>query len=154
MSRQTIIDIATKEIGVTESPAGTNHTKYGVWFGFDKVAWCGIFCSWVYFQAGHPLGIVDFYKGFASVPFALKHWKTKITTNPQKGDLVCFDWNGDKNPDHVGIFLNWINRADGIFATIEGNTSAGNNSNGGQVQKRTRTVDKVAAFIDPLHLPA
>ena len=32
MSRQTIINVAAEQVGVKESPAGSNCTKYGEWF--------------------------------------------------------------------------------------------------------------------------
>lgn len=34
-----IVQVATREIGYLESPKNSNKTKYGVWFGFDGVAW-------------------------------------------------------------------------------------------------------------------
>ena len=47
-----IVEIAEKEIGQVEVPKNSNKTKYGKWFGLDGVAWCGIFVSWCYSQAG------------------------------------------------------------------------------------------------------
>jgi len=51
-----IIEIASKEVGQGETPLNSNKSKYGKWFGFDGVAWCGMFVSWCYSQAGTPLG--------------------------------------------------------------------------------------------------
>src|SRR5689334_14566854 len=112
MSREAIISIAKKEIGYTEVP--DNKTKYGQWFGLDGVAWCGIFCSWVYSMAGHPLGNIGYLKGFAGVGTALAHWKNQITTEPKPGDLVIFDWQKDNKPDHVGLFVQWLDRHAGL----------------------------------------
>lgn len=150
MSREAIIAIAKKEIGYTEVP--DNKTKYGQWFGLDGVAWCGIFCSWVYAMAGHPLGNVGYLKGFAGVGTALAHWQGQITQDPKPGDLVIFDWNKDKKPEHVGLFVQWLDKSAGLFQTIEGNTSQKNQSNGGQVQLRQRNMAFVEAFINPLNL--
>lgn len=36
---QTIIDIASKEIGYSENPSNSNLTKYGKWFGLDGLAY-------------------------------------------------------------------------------------------------------------------
>jgi len=162
MSRQLITDIAIHEIGTMESPAGSNIQKYGEWFGLNGQEWCGIFCSWVYDHAGLPLGPLDFTRGFASVPFMFQHAKklNLITQNPKPGDLVIYDWKkgdpghvmGDWTPEHVGIFLQWIDKSAGTFYTIEGNTSAGSQSNGGQVQKRQRNMAFVQAFINPKNL--
>lgn len=148
MSRERIIQIATAEIGVTELPANSNLTKYGKWFGLDAQPWCAIFVSWVYDQAGHPMESLGFSKGFASVPMALQKWQ-KIE-DPKAGDLVIFDWNKDKSPDHVGIFIEWLDPVAKTFETIEGNTSVSNNSNGGQVLKRQRNMAFVEAFLRPL----
>jgi len=150
--RSRIIEVAKHEIGVTENPAGSNITKFNQWFGFSPAEWCGIFCSWVYAQAdcslGHPKFKTDFYKGFASVPFAVNLWSDHRTQNPKPGDLVTFDWDKDNSPDHVGLFLAWMDKAAGLFQTIEGNTSTSNNSNGGQVQIRQRNMANVHCFIN------
>ena len=150
--RWRIIQAAKHELGVTENPAGSNKQKFGEWFGFNGVEWCAIFCSWVYDQAGFPIGHpkfkTDFMKGFASVPFGMNIWKDHITKDPKMGDLVLFDWDKDKSPDHVGLFVEWMDKTAGLFYTIEGNTSAGNDSNGGQVQKRQRNLANVQCFIN------
>jgi len=145
---QKIIDIAYKEVGYTEFPANSNKTKYGEWFGFDGVAWCAMFVSWCYHHAGFPLGNIGFLKGFAGCQTGYVHWlKTgEITTDPRKGDIFLADWNGDKRYDHTGIFMHDL--GDGMFESIEGNTSATNQSNGGQVQVRTRKYSQ-CIFIHP-----
>lgn len=143
-----IIEIAEKEIGYKEFPDNSNLTKYGEWFGFDGVAWCGMFVSWCYFLAGFPLGNIGFKKGFAGCQTAVAHFKKVggITTEPQRGDIVFFDWNNDGRFDHTGLFVKDL--GNGEFETIEGNTSASNQSNGGQVQRRVRSY-KNAIFVRP-----
>lgn len=143
-----LIEVAKGEVGQTESPANTNKTKYGKWFGFDGVAWCGIFVSWCYDKAGIPLGNIGFKKGFAGCQTAFAHFtKTgEITENPQEGDIVLFDWNKDGRYDHTGIFVKKIN--DLSFETIEGNTSLKNDSNGGTVMHRVRYFGN-AIFVHP-----
>ena len=39
-------------IGYTESPAGSNQTVFGAWFGENGVPWCDIFVSYVADRAG------------------------------------------------------------------------------------------------------
>jgi hypothetical protein len=63
-----------------------------------------------------------------------------VTKDPIPGDLVLFDWDRDVTFDHIGIFEKWIDRPHGVFSSIEGNTGAGNDSNGGQVMRRERSV--------------
>lgn len=146
---QLIIDAANKEVGVSEFPENSNKTKYGKWFGLDGVAWCGIFVSWCYAQAGKPLGNIGFAKGFAGCQSAVAHFKAtgEITKTPVPGDIVFFDWNGDGRYDHTGIFFE--KNLDGeTFKTIEGNTAIGNDSNGGKVMRRYRGY-KNCIFVHP-----
>ncbi|MDV6169536.1 CHAP domain-containing protein [Flavobacterium sp. DG1-102-2] len=146
---QNIINIALAEIGYSENPANSNKTKYGEWFGLNGVAWCGIFCSWVYSKAGFQLPKIGFAKGFAGCATAVSYFKKyhTITLSPKPGDLVFFDWNADGNYDHVGLFYDWkIPFKE--FYTIEGNTSLTNQSNGGQVMKRARKAANVL-FVHP-----
>lgn len=144
-----IVEVAIKEIGQGEMPLNSNQTKYGKWFGFDGVAWCGMFVSWCYNQAGLPLPKIGFSKGFAGCQTAVKYFKenNKITTTPQSGDIVFFDWNSDGRYDHTGIFVKWI-IPNVKFQTIEGNTAIGNNSNGGKVMSRQRN-NKNVLFVKP-----
>lgn len=143
--RQTIINIAQNEVGTIGGK------KYCDWFGFDG-EWCGIFCSWCYWSSGLSLGVADFWKGFASVPFAVKHWASNKTEFPLPGDLVIFDWNKDGEADHVGLFHSWLDRSAGLFYTIEGNTHPANDSNGNQVMKRQRNMACVICFLNPKNL--
>ena len=141
-----IVDIARAEIGQTESPAGTNKNKYGKWFGFDGVAWCAMFVSWCYAQAGTPLPKIGWPKGFAGCQAGYDYFKKNnmLTTTPEPGDIVLFDWNGDKRYDHTGIYVEKISATK--FKTIEGNTALGNDSNGGQVMERVRNIN-CAVFV-------
>ncbi len=144
---KSIIEIAASEIGSGELPLNSNKTKYGKWFGLDGVAWCGMFVSWVYAQAGKPLGNIGFLKGFAGCGTAVAYFqKKKLTTlKPVEGDIVFFDWNKDQRYDHTGIFVKDI---DGVhFETIEGNTAIGNDSNGGSVMRRRRAYGAGVLFV-------
>lgn len=144
-----IIAVAENEIGVKESPKNSNKTKYGKWFGLDGVAWCGIFVSWVYAEAGFQLPRIGFLKGFAGCQTAVEYFRKHklITENPEAGDIVFFDWNKDGRYDHTGIFVKKID--DETFETIEGNTSLNNQSNGGEVMRRVRNYS-VSIFAKPL----
>ena len=155
MSRQLILDIAAAENGYTENPSGSNMTKYGAWYGLNGQPWCAIFVSWVYDKAGHPLGSIDTAKGYHYCPSAYNHWRNtgEITTSPTPGDIVLYDWNGDGFCDHTGIFVKWLDGGH-TFQAREGNTSGGNNSNGGEVMLRTRLVTSVRAFVSPKVLDA
>lgn len=143
-----VIEVACPEVGTVESPKNSNKTKYGKWFGLDGVAWCGIFVSWCYAQAGEQLPNIGFAKGFAGCQTAVAWFKKqgKLVKVPSMGDIVFFDWNGDGRHDHTGLFVRWID--DTHFETIEGNTSLTNQSNGGQVMRRVR-ANKNVLFARP-----
>lgn len=149
MPRQAIIDTAASQNGTKENPPNTNKTKYGAWYGMDGVAWCAIFVSWVYNEAGHPLGTIDSPKGYHYCPSAYNFWKrnNRITKDPQPGDIVLYDWEGDGLSNHTGIFVAWVKPGE-TFKAWEGNTSLTNDSDGGQVMMRTRSARLVQAFVN------
>ena len=103
----------------------------------------------MYHHAGYPLGNIGFTKGFAGTQTAVKHYKEsgEVVDEPQPCDLVFYDFNKDGRYDHVGI----VKESNPLtFQTIEGNTSQGNNSNGGEVMLRTRYHEhKTALFVRP-----
>ena len=72
---------------------------------------------------------------------------TVTWANRKKGDVVLFDFNKNKTADHIGIIIG-VN-SDGTITTIEGNTDYGNNTNGGQVQKRQRYKSQVLCVVRP-----
>lgn len=136
MDLTNVITVARREVGYIEEKG--NLTKYGKWFGLDGVAWCGIFVSWCYAKGGVKLPRIGFWRGFAGCQTAAQYFKNHnmLTTNPIAGDIVLYDWQGDKRYDHTGIFLKQIDT--NTFAAIEGNTSTANQSNGGSVMIRIR----------------
>ncbi|MFO0598281.1 MAG: peptidoglycan-binding protein [Myxococcaceae bacterium] len=142
--RARVLDAARAEVGTTES--GNNRgaaLKYARSFGRGAEAWCADFVSYVMRQSGGRMNepycpsVVDQLK-------AAGNWKGR--SNPQPGDLVLFDWDGDRSADHIGI-VERVN-ADGSIATIEGNTS---NPQTGQegVWRRTRSMSTVLGFGNP-----
>ena len=66
---------------------------------------------------------------------ALKKKMTVPFSKAKKGDIVLYDFNGNGTSDHTGIIYKVSGNK--IF-TVEGNTG-GDNTNGGEVQKRVRT---------------
>ena len=87
--------------------------------------WCGCFLSWGAEQQrdtidGAPPRFADVDKGMASFKESGK-WRNPNDANnmPIPGDYVFFDWDGDRDPDHVGAVLCV---KDGYLYTIEGNS--------------------------------
>ena len=46
-----LLDIARGELGYKETPANSNRTKYGAWYGLDGQPWCVMFIEWVFSRA-------------------------------------------------------------------------------------------------------
>lgn len=137
-----VLEVARGELGNTESPAGSNRTKYGAWMKLDCQPWCMSFVQWCYAQAGKPL---PFRTGSCS---ALLNWYKEhrpecIVTEPQPRDIIIYNFG------HTGL----VERPFGSTVTaIEGNTSAGDSGsqdNGGGVFRRTRRKSLVKAYIRP-----
>lgn len=135
---------AQSQLGYVEGSG--NKSKYGAWYGMDGQPWCATFVTWCYELAADDLGTdsPSFVKGsrYAYCPYIVgdarnKRYGLKTTDDPQPGDLVVYDWQGDTVFDHVGVFEKWVSGGD--FQAVEGNTSTSSNSNGGQVMRRTRS---------------
>jgi hypothetical protein len=144
---------AVKHIGTKESPPSSNRTAFGQWFGVDGVAWCNIFVSYC-FAVGAGTTLCDgfkgagvYAKGCTYVPTteawlrATGQWRGRV--RPQPGDIAIYNWDGGV-PDHIGIVERDL--GDGTFLAIEGNTAAGNDSDGGAVMRRTRRLSQVDGF--------
>jgi hypothetical protein len=151
--RKEAVRRAATQLGVTEYPANSNDgreiRKYreSIGRGLPPAPWCMYFIHWV-FSPWIQLG------GWASVQ-AFELWAAdngKIVQRPFSGDIVCYDWNHDRWHDHVGVVervlaLRWRGRVfSGWVRTIEGNTSVGNDSNGGMVMRRWRWIN-TAKFV-------
>ncbi|MEE1498862.1 MAG: lysozyme family protein [Enterococcus hirae] len=130
-----LVEVATKEIGTL------NGNKYWEWAGYEsRMEWSAIFVTWVAEQAGYlsqgrvpntvrPLDMFNWYKKNN------KFKATDIGYIPQPGDLIFFDWKGNKTgKDQVGI----VEFTGGnTIQVIEGNSE-------NMVRRRTYTLDHSA----------
>jgi len=147
-----ILKLARGELEVKEFPPGSNNVKYNTaYYGREvsgpNLAWCAVFIWWLFQELGHP---ELYYNGgkTAYVP-ALLDWagKNGLTVGePRPGDLVCFEFGGNRSPDHIGICTAYDGRR---VTTIDGNTGVGNDANGGSVMERTRDKKYILAVIRP-----
>ena len=141
-----ILAVARKELGVKESPAGSNRTKYGTWYGLDGQPWCMMFIQWVFAQAGVELPVKTASCGtFMRAAQAAGRW---VTSNYQPGDVVIYDFPGGGVTDHCGIVVTPLTTG---VRTIEGNTGVGNDSNGGEVMERTRPANWIVGAYRPIY---
>lgn len=153
MSRQNVLSKAQSQDGTAESPPNSNKTLYGLWYepSLNGQKWCAMFVSWVFHHAGHPLGHIQTKNGIHHCQSAYNYYKEKgrLTANPQPGDIVIYDWEGNGHADHIGIFIRWTSDAKTHIEAWEGNTSTTNDSDGGRVMKRTRSRSLIKSFINP-----
>ena len=140
---------AKRHVGVKESPPGSNQVAFSAWYGFVG-PWCAMFVTYCYVTAGSK----GFRRGglWAYCPFMVAaavagENGASIPVEPERGDVVLFDWTGDRTADHVGLFLEWIDRDNGRFRTVEGNTSSSSDSDGGAVEIRERRTSQVRCFM-------
>jgi len=154
------LDVARSQIGVAESPRGSNRTPYGTWFGFNGVAWCSIFVAWVLARIGiDPRQSID---GYASCASALAGWRrlgrTRDRATIQPGDVLFFKIGRRGNAtNHTGFARSapYKKRKLGrwFVDTIEGNTNAGGSRTGGQVLAKTRALSLVVGVARPPYMP-
>jgi hypothetical protein len=149
--RQAALREASKWIGTTESPAGSNQQMFGAWYGMNGVPWCAIFVSYC-FEHGIPNGSPSFQAGvhYSYVPTIVDDAQNyrnglQVAPNPIPGDLVCYDWDGG-GYDHVGIYEAGDKNA---WTSVEGNTGDVNYSNGGAVLRcnRNRGMAHAVTFV-------
>lgn len=143
-----IIAKAESQVGVKESPAGSNRQKYGEAYGYNGVAWCCIFIWWLFKECDASN---LFYGGgkTASCTVLMNYYKSKgqFSNTPKVGSLVFFQFDNDSYADHIGI-VTAVN-SNGTIETIEGNTGNGNDANGGSVMRRTRNKSVVMGYAYP-----
>lgn len=133
---QRLIKIAASQIGTTDP------TKYWDFAGMSG-AWCDMFISWCLKQAG----IKSDYGSY--VPNTLDWYKKnkRFTNTPASGELVFYDWNGDKIPDHIGLVESVL--GNGKIKTIEGNTSNPNGGGNGVFEKTRQENSTILGYGIP-----
>ena len=146
-----VLNIARGEIGYSRWNDPETGTKYGrwyaqytgqSWYGANGVAYCAMFVSWVFNQAGATApGLPGAYCPWI-VNEGRKSGQTPYNENAQPGDLVLFDWEGDGVSDHIGI-VESNHPSSRTMTTIEGNT------NNGCVARRTRAYSTIVLIIHP-----
>ena len=143
-----LLAVARKELGNTESPAGSNQTKYGKWMGLDGQPWCMSFVQWCFDQVGVKLPLRTGSCGeLMRAAKAAGCWVTR-TWDFLPGDVVIYDFPGGAATDHCGI-VELVLPDYGVQA-IEGNTSkSGSQSNGGMVCRKDRAMKYIVGAVRP-----
>ena len=143
-----VLQIAEAEVGYQEKASNSNlddptanagynnYTKYGAWYGLNGpgAPWCAMFVSWCCNKAGVSTDIVPKTASVADfTSFAKNHnqFHAKSGYTPQPGDIIIY---GSAGNEHTGLVYG--TDGDNVI-TIEGNTSSGNNADGGSCKKKT-----------------
>lgn len=146
-----ILVLAQSQVGTTEYPPNSNSVIYNAAFYGHEVKdgvpnknstypWCCAFVWWVFSQFTPCL-----VKKTASCADLGQWFKDngRWGATPHVGDVVFFKFNTNNRwTNHVGLVKEVLDGGLKI-KTIEGNTSVGNDSNGGAVMERTRTANIV-----------
>lgn len=143
-----ILAVARAELGYAESPKGSNKTKYGKWFGLDGNPWCMMFVQWCFRMAGAQDLLPATTASCGALMRAAQAAGCWVTGDYQPGDVVIYDFLGGAATDHTGIIDQVLGC--GVLA-IEGNTGAGNDANGGQVQRRVRAPGVILGAVRPAY---
>ena len=114
---QAIVEVALTQLG------NEGGQPYWSWYGFEgRVEWCACFVSWCADQCGYiESGIIQKFAGCVDGSNWFKgngQWQDR-NYEPQTGDIIFFDWEGDGETDHVGIVDKCEN---GVVYTVEGNS--------------------------------
>lgn len=140
-----LVSYAMTQRGTPKGKVRENVNDYTQWYYGDNTAasWCLIFICYCL----NHFGALSLLGGkIAYVPDLKKRAGSKWHTDRkliERGDPVTYDFNRSGEPEHVGIFVKWLNSSHTQFESIEGNT--GNDV----VATRTRNWSDVYGFVKP-----
>ena len=151
MSR--VLEIAASHVGYVEGK--NNDTIFGKWYRLNFQPWCAMAASKIFFDAGAIKSVSGKSKGYASCDEWLKYLTKNNQIVPigkaQPEDLVFFQFDSDKEPEHVGI-LKSHNKTLKYMWVYEGNTSSGakgSQANGDGFYLKKRNYGLIMAVARP-----
>lgn len=154
-----VMEVAQKYVGTKEVPAGSNNVifnsdYYGRTVSGDDYPWC---CSFVWdvfrmadaselFYGGNKTAYCPTYESWA-----LGQGLAVDKNAGEYGDVATMDF-GKGRASHIGFILARL--SNGMYQTIEGNTSASSDDNGGAVMVRTRSQNEIRYIFRPKYKSA
>lgn len=155
MTADKMLELARAEIGVKESPPGSNKVKYNTaYYGREvsgsNLAWCVVFIWWL-FQQGRAPHLFFGGEKTASCTTLYSYHAARgqaVSGEYRAGDIIFYNFRGGKSTDHVGICESWDGKT---MTSIEGNTSLTSQDNGGAVMRRQRTKGQIVAAYRPFY---
>ena len=147
MTGRDVALLAATQVGISESPPGSNNVRYNTWYYGREVSgsrypWCMVFVQWVFAQAG--VALPQRTASCGALMRAAQMSGQWVTADYHPGDVVIYDFPGGAATDHCGIVESVTDS--GVVA-IEGNTGSGSDADGGQVQRRSRAFSVVVGAV-------
>lgn len=130
-----------------------NDNQFGVWYGFNNVAWCAIFQTFCWVSVGSKTFLRSYR--YAYVPALIRdamasRYGLRVLPTPVPGCLVCFLWSGwdHEQSSHIGIVDHALPGEEAptraSWYSIEGNTSPLSRDAGGGVERNHHTINDAA----------
>mgnify|MGYP006268620795 CR=1 FL=1 len=145
---QEIISKAVSHLGYKEGVNNDNIFAKEVGHA-NHQPWCATFICAIFKEAGFADLIPNTAAVIAFEAWAIAHKFIVPVNQAKRGDLLLFDFDGKKIPEHIGIAIHDYDTATKTIQTIEGNTGAVNQANGDGVYKKTRQAQFIRAAIRP-----
>lgn len=147
MTGRDVALLAATQVGISESPPGSNNVRYNTWYYGREVSgsrypWCMVFVQWVFAQAG--VALPQRTASCGALMRAAQMSGEWVTADYHPGDVVIYDFPGGAATDHCGIVESVTDS--GVVA-IEGNTGSGSDADGGQVQRRSRAFSVIVGAV-------
>lgn len=141
-----VVKRALAEVGYTEKPMGSNHTKYGKAFGLDPAYWCAMFVWWVINYGEDAIIPKTAYTPHLQAWAKAKGILRTKDYLARVGDIVLFQMPGPDRVNHVGIVVRNRKAGEPLYC-VEGNTGGSNPRAGGMVAP-TKRVSNIRYIID------
>lgn len=137
--RADALAIARKDVGLLEG--ASNAIKYNDWWADgvigdhdnDGGAYCVRAGSYWYFKAGSTAVVRGLrWENTDAVLEDAKHGRNgmHLTSDPQSGHGFVIDWSGRSDPDHFGLFIEWLGGTHTLFRSLEANATLENGRQG------------------------
>lgn len=149
---ENVLNIAKQYIGTKENPPNSNNVIFNTWFYGREVSgvgypWCMVFVQFVFKEAGLSDLLPVKTASCGALMYAAIDRGLWVTRDYRVGDILIYDFpEASGATNHTGICEKVI---PGTVYAIEGNTAVGNNSNGGEVLRRTRSTSLVYGAVRP-----
>ena len=125
-----LLAVARSQLGYVESSRNyivneetgdtMGYTRYGAWYGLPHGDWCAMFVSFCLNYA--KIDTIPLHSSCSCWVDELQgmgRYEAASGYTPKSGDIIFFDWNGDHNPDHVGIVAKYFPPQENDAARIQ-----------------------------------